>query len=558
MFDAIALQAVADELRATILHGRVQEIVQLDALTFGFEIYAQHARHYLYVSVHPDDARIHLVARSAKLRGSGQPPSALFLLLRKHAENALIDSITQLPHERVLKIQFDHSVEGIATLVVETIGKYSNLILHDADGVVIDALKRVTSSMNRTRVILPRQKYIPPPPQAKFSPTELTSQDFARTLADAQRQGAPLWQTLVKTIAGVSPLLAREVEHRIFHSSVTIPEAREIMEILKELMEKPSNATVAFEDGEPIAFAPYALTQFADTRSFDSISAAIESFYGAPESYAAVKEPLRVLIAEARDKLARKHDALAKEQARANDIERLRVSGEMILAYSYQIANGQTTLVAEIENGKIEIPLNPILSVVENAQKYFRDYHRAKDAAARVPALLAAVDAEVEYAEQMLNDLEMAENRAEIDAVVQAARDAGLIVAPRQRVKLAPSEPRVFTSRDGFTILVGKNAKQNEEVTFRRANADDLWLHARNVAGAHVVIVRAGRDVPESTIEEAAKLAAQFSQARDDSRVDVIVTPRRNVHRVRGGRAGMVTVRAGQTLQVSGFKLQET
>jgi len=184
--------------------------------------------------------------------------------------------------------------------------------------------------------------------------------------------------------------------------------------------------------------------------------------------------------------------------------------------------------------------------------QYSKEYRRAKDAAARVPALLAAANAEVEYAEQMLNDLELAENRAEIDAVVQAAREAGLITTTRLRRHVPPSEPRVFQSRDGFTILVGKNARQNEEITFRRAKPDDLWLHARGVAGAHVVIVGAGRAVPESTVVEAAALAAQYSQARGDTRVDVIVAPRRNVHRVRGGRAGMVTVREARTLTVSG------
>ena len=548
MIDAIALAALTDELNQTCLRGRVQEIVQLDALAFGFEIYAQHARHYLYVTAHPTDARVHLV--SAKLRASGLPPSPLLLALRKHAENAFVDSITQLPHERVLKIVFDHSIEGISTLVVETIGRYSNLILIDAGGVVVDALKRVPSGVNRARVILPRHVYVPPPPQAKLDPDTLTASDLARVLAE--NRDAPFWQTLVKNIAGVSPLLAREIERQSSYSSRKFPDVKELREILGEMMEKPWRPCVAYEDGEPAAFAPYTLTQYEDTRAFDSISAAIETFYGAVESYAAAKEPLRAQIADARDKLARKRDALTQEQARANDIERLRVSGEMILAYASQIEAGQKTLKAETETRMIEIALDATLSPVENAKKYFKDYHRAKDAAARVPALLAAANVQVEYAEQMLNDLDLAENRAEIDAVILAARDAGLISESR-RVSRKPStlsEPRVFQSRDGFTILVGKNAKQNEEVTFRRARADDLWLHARGVAGAHVIIVRAGREIPESTIQEAAQLAAQSSQARGDTRVDVIVAPRKQVHRVRGGKPGMVSVNASRLVVV--------
>ncbi|MBI5302851.1 MAG: NFACT family protein [Chloroflexi bacterium] len=542
MFDATALHAITDELNATILRGRVQEIVQLDAFAFGFEIYAQHARRYLYVSAHPDDARVHLVAQ--KLRGSGLAPSPLLLLLRKHTEGAFVDAITQLPHERVLKIQFDHSVEGVSTLVVETMGKYSNLILLDATGDILDAVKRVTPAMSRVRAILPQRAYSPPPPQAKRDPATLAADDVARLLA--ANADAPLSQTLVKTIAGISPLLAREIAHRVGTSR----DAQKIVDTLGALTRAPWSPCVAFDAGEPTAFAPYPLTQFADVRMCDSIGAAIELFFGAPEAYSAAKEPLRAQIAEARDKLARKRDALAQSLPDAAQVERFKTNGEWILAYASQIKPRQSVLRAETENGIVEISLDATLTAVENAQKCFKEYHRLRDAAARVPPLLDAANAEVEYAEQMLNDLDLAENRAELDAAIVAARAAGLLAQVRVKSKLVSSEPRAFQSREGFTILVGKNARQNEEITFRRARAEDMWLHARNVAGAHVVIVRGGREIPEEMIEYAAQLAARYSQARDDSRVEVIVTPRKDVRRVRGGKPGMVTVRDERVVTV--------
>lgn len=539
MFDATTLAAVVDELNAKILHGRVQEIVQLDALTVGFEIYSRHQRHYLYATAHPDDARVHLI--SQKLRGTGETPSPLLWLLRKYAENAFIHSITQLPHERVLQLQLDHSFEGVSTLVIETIGKYSNIILLDAEEVVIDAVKRVTPAMNRVRVTLPRHKYVPPPSQNKL--TTVTPASLARILAE--HPGEPLWRVLVQTMAGISPLLAREIEHRAGAQN-----GERIVEVLTQLTRAPWQPSVAYEEGEPAAFAPYSLTQFTDVRACDSISQAIETFYGAPASYAAVKELWRTQLAEARNRLARKRDALAQSLPPIEEIERLRLCGEMILVYASQIRAHQSVLKAETEAGEIEIALDPNLSAIENAQKYFKEYHRAKDAAERVPALLAQANTEVEYAEQMLNDLELAENRAEIDAVIVAAREAGLLAEAKQKVKPKPSVPRTFTSRDGLTILVGKNARQNEEITFRRARADDLWLHARGVAGAHVIIVRAGREIPASTIEEAARLAVQYSQARNDSAAEVIVTPRKNVHRVRGGRAGMVSVKTSSIVRI--------
>lgn len=553
MFDAVTLAAVADELNEKVLHGRVQEIVQLDALTFGFEIYAQHARHYLLATLHPEDARVHRV--STILRGSGETPSSLLLLLRKHTEGACIDAVEQLPHERVLNLRFDHSTEGISTLVVETIGRYSNLILVDAGGTVLDALKRVTQGMNRTRVTLPRQPYAPPPPQNKLDPTQLTVPLLTRALEQALDRPVPFWQALVQSVSGVSPLLAREIVFRVSGDrSAPIKPARatEIILVLNELTRPPWHPTVAFQEEEPLEYAPYPLNQFPDTRPSDSISAAIETFYGAPEAYAAAKEPLRVQIAAVRDRLARKRDALAMSLPAPEATERLRVSGELVLAYAAQIQPGQTTLAAETEDGITHISLDPKLTAVENAQRYFKEYHRAKDAAARVPALLEAASAEVEYAEQMLNDLTLAENRGELDAVVQAAREAGLLSTAQARRKAVPSEPRVVTSQDGFTILVGKNARQNEEITFHRARPDDVWLHARDVAGAHVIVVKAGREVPETTIREAAELAARYSQARGQGRVDVIVTIRRNVQRMRGKKTGMVRVSESRTVGVAG------
>jgi predicted ribosome quality control (RQC) complex YloA/Tae2 family protein len=551
VFDATALQAIADELNDKVLHGRVQEIVQLDALTFCLEIYSAHQRHYLYVCAHLEDARVHLVSR--KLRGSGETPSAFLMLLRKYAEGSFIESAASLPHERVLRITFDHSVEGISTLVVETIGRYSNIILLDTDDVVLDSLKRVSAQVNRARVTLPRHTYAPPPPQDKLALATLEPPKLARALLD--QRGQPLWQTLVKTVAGVSPTLAREVAFRTMgHTDAPTGTARAevVLGTLSLLAHAPWEPSVAYDEdtGDPVDYAPYALLQFRNRRTFGSISAALEEFYGAPESYAAAKEPLRTALSEARDRLARKRDALSKSMPGEGQIELLKTNGELVLAYAYQIKPGQTMLAAESGSGILKIPLDASLSPVENAQKYFKDYHRAKDSAARVPALLQEANAQVEYAEQMLNDLELAENRGEIDAVVQAAREAGLLTEARPRAKAIVSEPRVVQSKDGFTIVVGRNARQNDQVTFRRARPDDVWLHARGVVGAHVVVLRAGREVPESTITEAAALAAHYSQARDESRVDVIVAPRKNVRRLRGGKPGMVTVRDERVVTV--------
>jgi predicted ribosome quality control (RQC) complex YloA/Tae2 family protein len=320
--------------------------------------------------------------------------------------------------------------------------------------------------------------------------------------------------------------------------------------VFDEIWQGSITPTVAYEDDEPIAVASYPLTQFPTTRVFDSMSAALETFYGAPESYAGAKEPLREAITTARDKLIRQRDALTRALDDASAAELLKTRGEMILAYASTIQPGQTELVAQVAEGQsLRIPLDPHLSPVANAQKCFSDYRKAQSAAEGLPARLEQVNLPIAYADQLLADVDLAETRADLDAVAQEIRQVGWLKDERKpHAKIRASAPREFTSRAGFTILVGRNARQNDAVTFHRAQADDWWLHARHAAGAHVVILAGGREVDDETLDYAAALAAFYSQARDDTRVEVILTQRKNVRRVKGAPPGLVTVRNEQTL----------
>jgi predicted ribosome quality control (RQC) complex YloA/Tae2 family protein len=285
------------------------------------------------------------------------------------------------------------------------------------------------------------------------------------------------------------------------------------------------------------------------------MSAALDKFFGAEESYQAVKVPLRAQIEAALEKMQRTQASLQRELVPTETIDNLRLRGEMILGYQYEIAEGQTNLSAPVtEELTLEIPLDPALSPVENADRYFEQYKRARDAAERVPERLAAVENDIAFAQQILNDLDEAESRAEIDQVMEQARDANIIREPTLRSgNRAPrSEPRQYVSPDNFQVLVGRNARQNDSLTFERAQPDDVWLHARGHAGSHVVILSSGRPVPQATLEFAASLAAHYSQARAHGAVDVTYVPRKNVHRVRGAGAhpGLVTVRDEQVIRV--------
>jgi predicted ribosome quality control (RQC) complex YloA/Tae2 family protein len=370
----------------------------------------------------------------------------------------------------------------------------------------------------------------------------------------------PLRQALVNGLAGISPLAAREIAFRAVGDAEAPVEAIERISLLLEAYQSltagaPQPCVVREEDSTAIlAFAAYPLTHMGDFEPVQSISAAVAAYFGGEGGgYQAAKAPLLDAIQAARERLTHRQARLAEERAAAGDPEALRAMGQAILAYAHQIRPGQTELVVEwagpADQSPARVALDPTLSPSENAQAYFRRYRKAQRAGEEVPAQTGLVEGELDYLEQLAHDLAMAENRPEIDAVALALTEGGYLKRKR-RPAPPPASPRRFTSPDGFTTWVGRNAAQNEDLTFKRAAPDDVWLHARGMPGAHVVVHAEGRPVPDSTLEWAAGLAAYYSRGRDDTQVEVVVTRRRYVHRLKGGRPGQVTVRHEQTISV--------
>jgi predicted ribosome quality control (RQC) complex YloA/Tae2 family protein len=422
---------------------------------------------------------------------------------------------------------------------------------------VLDAFKRVGPEINRYRTVLPGGLYVPPPPQDKLLPAEVNEHRLRQLLAQAPPP-MPLRQALVNGLAGISPLAAREIAFRAVADAEAPVEAVQRISPLLDAYRSlaagpPQPCIVREEDGENIfAFAAYPLTHMGDFEPVESMSAAVAAYFGGEGGgYQAAKAPLMDAIQTARERLAHRQARLAEERQAAGDPDALRAMGEAILAYAHRIRPGQAELVVEWATGQspARVALDPTLSPSENAQAYFRRYRKAQRAGEEVPAQAALVEGELQYLDQLAQDLAMAENRPEIDAVALALTEGGYLKRKRRPSPL-PSGPRRFTSPDGFTAWVGRNAAQNEELTFKRAAPDDMWLHARGVPGAHVVIHAEGQPVPDSTLEWAAGLAAYYSQGRDDTQVEVIVTRRRYVHRLKNGRPGQVTVRHEQTLKV--------
>ncbi len=556
-FDALTTAAIAHELRDRLLGGRVQEVLQPDPHSIGLEIYAQHARHYLLCSIHPQAARVHLVEE--RLRRGVETPSPLLLLLRKHVLGARLEEITHPPYERILHFRFRHPEHGVNLLIAEIMGRLSNLILVDAAGFIRDSLKRVGPDINRVRTILPGQPYAPPPPQDKLSPDQATPARLRAALAQADPQ-APLWRALVQTIAGLSPQAARELAMRATgHTDIPVSTAdvTRIHEELEALWAPQTTGAwepcVVYREETVAAYAPYRLTHLGPATSVESISQAIALYHaqgGQPDPYAGLRASVAQEIQSARKRLERQRTALRRQEVDPEEAQRLRQAGEWILALSHQIRPGQEQLVVDVgEEKPLTIALDPQRSPVENAQDYFTRYRKAQRAAEEVPQRLEAIERELAYLDQLALELEIARSQPEIAAVREALAEAGYL-RQKPRRSAPPPGPIKETSPDGFVILVGRNSRQNDELTFRVAAPDDLWLHARDVPGAHVIIRSQGRSVPPSTIQRAAELAAYYSAARDESSVIVSVVPRRRVRRQPGGRPGQVTYTGEETVRV--------
>jgi predicted ribosome quality control (RQC) complex YloA/Tae2 family protein len=553
-FDALTVAAIAAELRAELLEGRVQQVLLPDRLSMTVEVYAHHRRHYLFASAHPQTARLHLMPDKPR-RGS-DAVSPLLLLMRKYVRGARLADVRQPPAERILHLLFEGS-EGPTTLVIETIGRYSNLILVGEDGTVLDAVKRIGPGTNRYRVILPSHAYVPPPAQDKLLPDQVTEYRLRQWLAQSPPDQT-VRQALVTGIAGISPLAAREIAFRALGDvDAPVSSVQRITPLLEahhSLTTEPPQPCIVRDDDEVIAFAAYPLTHMGSWEPVASMSAALLAYFGQESAgYQKAKAPLLEAIASAGERLARRRQNLVEESTAAGDPDSLKRMGEAILAYAYQIQPGQAELVAEWVPGgpPLHVELDPDLSPSDNAQVYFRRYRKAQRTAQEIPAQLRQVEAEQDYLDQLRQDLDMAESRPEIDAVAQTLTQAGYLRPKRKPLSSPAARPLRFTSPDGFTVWVGKNALHNERLTFHRAAPADLWLHARGMPGAHVIIQTGGQPVPEHTLDWSAGLAAYYSRGRHDTQVEVDVVPRRQVHRLKGGRPGQVTYRDERTLSVA-------
>lgn len=573
--DTFTAAALVDEFRQTIEGGRVQQIVQISPQSFGLEIYNHRQRFNLLLAADPQSPRAYLQSQKAR-RGTGNE-TPLFQLCRKYVDSSFLQSIEQPPMERVLRFHFSNKV-GQTSLVLELLGTRSNLIFVDEAERILGLVKPVPSQPNRRRVLLPNQTYTLPQAQNKLSADTLTI-EVLQSIVDRAPEDNLLSKTLVTRLAGLSPLIAREIVYRAYQDAEIkisyVPDLSLLLDAVKSayapFKSHEWQPHVAFDEDETVEyFAPLALTHLPHSEPSESMSRAVEAHLtrttvATTDSYHTARFPVHLAIEQAQKRISRRLKELEKDAAKLEDPEVFKNKGEAILAFNYQIERRQTELeVVWPEDKPLKISLDPTLSAPENAQRYFARYQKAKRAANIIPKQRRSAEHELEFLSQLSLDLEMAEVRPDIDAVAAALENAGFGKSFKQQVKKtvkkkavpAASQPRRFISPDGYVVLVGRNATQNHALTFGQARPDDIWLHARGVPGSHVVI-SSPDDPPKSTIEWAASIAAFYSKAKKAGRAVVSYTRKKHVRPIKGAPPGLVRLRNESTIQVRPFKPEE-
>ena len=560
-FDAVFLSAVLAEVRERCLGARVDKIHQPSRDTLILHLRSRDSREKLLFAVNPTAPRLHLT--SASPENPAEPPM-FCMLLRKHLLGARLTEITQLPMERAAFFTFDCTDEmGDAVqkrLAAELMGRTCNLYLLAPDGRILDCLRRIGLDETTRRPALPGLKYIPPEPVAKENPLE--SPDFAAIL---DRPGADvLADRLMDTLGGLSPLVCREaalfaagdIDARV--SALDREDtARKLADFFREYGAHPRPYYYAAPDGTPKQFAFCPIRQYGSCQKAESFGALLDGYYTLRDRKDAMRQKsqsVRKTVQNLCTRLTRKLAIQEKELQATYDRERLRQLGDILTANLHRVVKGQTVISCEDfydeEMKMVDIPLSPILSPQQNAAKFYKDYTRMKNAEKELTHQISLGQTELEYLKSVLEELNRAQSEAELEEIRRELSDGGYLRQDggKKRVKQGKLAPMRFVSTDGYPIYVGRNNRQNEELTFKLARKDDIWCHASKVHGSHVIISCGGTTPPDNTITQAAQLAAYYAETTGGRNVPVDVTPVKQVKKIPNGKPGMVIYHTYKTV----------
>ena len=555
-FDAITVAALTRELSDTFQNTRIYKISEPDQNELILTIKGNSSQYRLLISA---DASLPLMYLTSENKPAPLTAPNFCMLLRKHLSNAKIISVTQPGLERIIRIELEHLDEMgdlcRKNLVVELMGKHSNIIFTDAEDNIIDSIKHVSHNVSSVREVLPGRKYFIPHTQDKQDPFGVDAGSFAATIAGAHE---PAGKAIYMNYTGFSPILATEVCYRAgvdadaSTSSLSEAEVAALYDafaaLVADVREGRFAPEIIYDGSAPLEYAAVPLTLYHDktVKQYDSISSLIEDFYREKSVVVRIRQKsadLRKIVTTALERNVKKLDLQKKQLEDTEKKDKFRIYGELINTYGYTVPEGAKSFEAlnYYTNETITIPLDPDMTALENGKKYFEKYSKLKRTAESLTGIIEEVSDEVAQLESILTSLDIAVDEADLAEIKEELTQSGYIrfKAGTKKQKIT-SKPFHFVSSDGFDIYVGRNNLQNDRLTFEFANGGDWWFHAKKMPGSHVIVKTEGREVPDRTFEEAARLAAHFSKGRGTDRVEIDYLLRKNVKKPAKAKPGFV------------------
>ena len=565
-FDGITVAALTKELKETICDGRIAKIAQPESDELLLTIKTKEGQRRLSISA---SASLPLIYLTNDNKPSPMTAPNFCMLLRKHIGNGRIVDVSQPGLERIIQLRIEHLDElgdlRQKTLVVEIMGKHSNIIFCDEKDQIIDSIKHVPAQMSSVREVLPGRPYFIPDTMEKQDPLTAADEDFSRAL-----RGKPMRisKAVYTSFTGISPVVAEEIcylagiDSQMTASDLTDDMLTHLYRQFQYYMEDVRNSAftpvIYFDGNTPKEFSALPLTHFQnlEKKEYGSISEVLSTYYATRNALVRIRQTsadLRHIVQTALERNRKKYELQSRQLKDTENRELYKVYGELINAYGYQLPEGSKELTAlnHYTGDEITIPLDPVKTPQENAQKYFARYNKQKRTYEALTELISETGDEIRYLESVESALDIALYEEDLTQIKEELSQAGYIRRRQQKKKAKfLSRPLHYVSSDGYHMYVGKNNLQNEELTFHFASGNDWWFHAKGVPGSHVILKSGGDEVPDRTFEEAGRLAAYYSKNRGSEKAEIDYIEKKHVKKVNGGRPGFVIYHTNYSLVI--------
>ena len=565
-FDGIVVANLVHELREELLNGRIAKIVQPEADELLLTIKSPAGQKRLLICA---DASLPLVYLTETNKTAPMTAPNFCMLLRKHISNGRIIDISQPKLERIIRFTIEHLNElgdlCRKVLIVEIMGKHSNIIFCTEEGKIIDSIKHVSAQISSVREVLPGREYFIPDTMHKADPLTVPKEDFSTLLTG---KPSPVSKALYTSFTGISPVVAEEICHLAgLDSSVPAKEYSEDIlshlytqfEIyLSAVKEKRFSPAIYYDGREPKEFSSLPLTHFPNytKQEFSSISEVLRTYYSTRSQLTRIRQKsvdLRHVVQTALERSRKKYDLQLRQLKDTENREKYKVYGELINTYGYNVSEGARQLEAlnYYTNEMLTIPLDPTQTPQENAQRYFAKYNKQKRTFEALSELCKETKDDITYLESIQTALDIALTEDDLAGIKEELTETGYIKRKftRKKVKVK-NTPLHYISSDGYHMYVGKNNLQNDELTFDFAVGNDWWFHAKQAPGSHVIVKTNGEELPDRTFEEAGRLAAYYSSMRGSEKVEIDYVEKKHVKKPKGGKPGFVVYYTNYSLVI--------